>query len=624
MTITNRTIRTALPIIASTLCQKFGVQIALEGEEAYTNGKRIVLPALTKTDIDPTVVYGYLLHESGHVRHTTFNVKSKQGHNAVLHHALLNILEDGRIEKKMCDEYAGGYHWIQTLDAHILKKPEAMGSAEDMKAAKEPLALLMSFIYFFTRCNASGLTALYANQLRQTEADVKSRFGEAFTRDFTAVLNDSLTADSTRAQGKIADRLIALMKQFCQDNPNDQPDQQDASGQNEEGNPSGQGGSGSSSDDAQNAEGSEAGESSERDASEAGSASSSSDKGQSDKQKTKGCKAKAQSQADASGEATKENVRAIQSVLDATEEAINDAMKGADASKALASDLSEEAQKPGNPNRLQTNVAPTRFMDGLMKPVLEKCLCDKPDNAKAVKDAGEKISRRLERSLRTKVESLARNHRFHTERGNRLSATRLASFVTGNTKVFTREGEHRDVNTAVHIMIDMSGSMDGNSSLGAKKAAYAFAKACASIKGVNVGVSVFNNAWSVGGKESRRVQTLVKHGERSIKSGLENLTRYSPVGGTPSQDAIMAAQHQLLQVRDVNRRILMFVTDGDVWSAKRLIELMKNTGIESRALFIDAIGLPGFFDREVSARSTMDDDELAKLILDLMSDAVFH
>lgn len=619
MTITNRTIRTALPIIASTLCQKFGVQIALEGEEAYTNGKRIVLPALTKTDIDPTVVYGYLLHESGHVRHTTFNVKSKQGHNAVLHHALLNILEDGRIEKKMCDEYAGGYHWIQTLDAHILKKPEAMGSAEDMKAAKEPLALLMSFIYFFTRCNASGLTALYANQLRQTEADVKSRFGEAFTRDFTAVLNDSLTADSTRAQGKIADRLIALMKQFCQDNPNDQPDQQDASGQNEEGNPSGQGGSGSSSDDAQSAEGSEAGESSERDASEAGSASLSSDKGQSDKQK-----AKAQSQADASGEATKENVRAIQSVLDATEEAINDAMKGADASKALASDLSEEAQKPGNPNRLQTNVAPTRFMDGLMKPVLEKCLCDKPENAKAVKDAGEKISRRLERSLRTKVESLARNHRFHTERGNRLSATRLASFVTGNTKVFTREGEHRDVNTAVHIMIDMSGSMDGNSSLGAKKAAYAFAKACASIKGVNVGVSVFNNAWSVGGKESRSVQTLVKHGERSIKSGLENLTRYSPVGGTPSQDAIMAAQHQLLQVRDVNRRILMFVTDGDVWSAKRLIELMKNTGIESRALFIDAIGLPGFFDREVSARSTMDDDELAKLILDLMSDAVFH
>lgn len=619
MTITNRTIRTALPIIASTLCQKFGVQIALEGEEAYTNGKRIVLPALTKTDIDPTVVYGYLLHESGHVRHTTFNVKSKQGHNAVLHHALLNILEDGRIEKKMCDEYAGGYHWIQTLDAHILKKPEAMGSAEDMKAAKEPLALLMSFIYFFTRYNASGLTALYANQLRQTEADVKSRFGEAFTRDFTAVLNDSLTADSTRAQGKIADRLIALMKQFCQDNPNDQPDQQDASGQNEEGNPSGQGGSGSSSDDAQNAEGSEAGESSERDASEAGSASLSSDKGQSDKQK-----AKAQSQADASGEATKENVRAIQSVLDATEEAINDAMKGADASKALASDLSEEAQKPGNPNRLQTNVAPTRFMDGLMKPVLEKCLCDKPENAKAVKDAGEKISRRLERSLRTKVESLARNHRFHTERGNRLSATRLASFVTGNTKVFTREGEHRDVNTAVHIMIDMSGSMDGNSSLGAKKAAYAFAKACASIKGVNVGVSVFNNAWSVGGKESRSVQTLVKHGERSIKSGLENLTRYSPVGGTPSQDAIMAAQHQLLQVRDVNRRILMFVTDGDVWSAKRLIELMKNTGIESRALFIDAIGLPGFFDREVSARSTMDDDELAKLILDLMSDAVFH
>lgn len=86
----------------------------------------------------------------------------------------------------------------------------------------------------------------------------------------------------------------------------------------------------------------------------------------------------------------------------------------------------------------------------------------------------------------------------------------------------------------------------------------------------------------------------------------------------------MAAQHQLLQVRDVTRRILMFVTDGDVWSAKTLIELMKNTGIESRALFIDANKLPGFFDQEVMASSSMDEDELAKLILDLMSDAVFH
>ena len=86
----------------------------------------------------------------------------------------------------------------------------------------------------------------------------------------------------------------------------------------------------------------------------------------------------------------------------------------------------------------------------------------------------------------------------------------------------------------------------------------------------------------------------------------------------------MAAQHQLLQVRDVTRRILMFVTDGDVWSAKTLIELMKNTGIESRALFIDANKLSGFFDREVMASSSMDEDELAKLILDLMSDAVFH
>ena len=637
MSISNRTIRTALPIIASTLCQKFGVQIELQGDTAYTNGKRIVLPALMQTTVDPTIVYGYLLHESGHVRFSEFGIETKHA-NKALHHAILNILEDGRIEHAMCEKYPGGFHWVKTLDAHLLMSPDAMGGEAQMKAMREPLNVLMAYIYFYTRCKAAGLVSLYQNQLNQIEQELEACFGNAFKVSFTNILAESLSAKSTRELGAITDRLIDLMLQFCMQNA--EPNSPQESTEKSEAKSS----SGSSSDEQKDAEGNEnSGSQSQDQSGTSPSNGVSSDKPGKEKKDEKGGKDqknKNNKAADgspsggaeegnaenaesdrspANGEGKSKAAQVMQALLDADQAALDEATQGTDASLAFAQDLTQEGHQHGNPNAMQTIVKPTNFLNGLNKPPQPEDMTAADQHADEIMTSAKLIARRLERSLRSKVEALARTKRCHSERGNRLSASRLASFVTGNTRVFVREGERQDVNTAVHIMIDMSGSMCGGCDVGAKKAACAFALACASIKGINVGVSGFTSR-----RRERTVQTFIKHGEQKITTGLESLSRFEARGGTPAQDAILAAQYQLLNVRDVNRRILMFITDGDVLDAEPLIRRLKPFGIESRALFIDGFCPPGLFDREARADSQIKDDELASRILDLMSNAVLQ
>ena len=67
-----------------------------------------------------------------------------------------------------------------------------------------------------------------------------------------------------------------------------------------------------------------------------------------------------------------------------------------------------------------------------------------------------------------------RNHSAYT---GALNIRRLHSLATGNAKVFLRKGEKAGVNTAVHILLDASGSMNGKPIALAVKACFAVASA---------------------------------------------------------------------------------------------------------------------------------------------------
>ena len=62
--------------LARTLTEEYGVNVLCQGDEAWTDGTRIVLPSLPEPmdGVLERMVLGYLDHEMGHVAFSDFKV----------------------------------------------------------------------------------------------------------------------------------------------------------------------------------------------------------------------------------------------------------------------------------------------------------------------------------------------------------------------------------------------------------------------------------------------------------------------------------------------------------------------------------------------------------------------
>ncbi len=94
-----------------------------ENMTAYTNGKEIVLPSLPDnlefTHEETMVMRGYLDHEAGHVRHTNFDAVQAFGETQSQQaFSISNCLEDIRLEKLVMEEYPGSQKNLTKLREH--------------------------------------------------------------------------------------------------------------------------------------------------------------------------------------------------------------------------------------------------------------------------------------------------------------------------------------------------------------------------------------------------------------------------------------------------------------------------------------------------------------------------
>lgn len=96
---------------ASTVGRNVGVQITFSGKTAFTTGKRINLPSLiagsTLTEKEYRMFTGYLDHEISHTLHSDFAVVNDAVKAGKLCKHIANILEDVRIENKYLEKYPG-------------------------------------------------------------------------------------------------------------------------------------------------------------------------------------------------------------------------------------------------------------------------------------------------------------------------------------------------------------------------------------------------------------------------------------------------------------------------------------------------------------------------------------
>lgn len=95
---------------AKFISDQFGVTVVFDGVKACTDGKTIYLPSLKSMNKDEVdFLYGVLLHEVGHIRHSIFTPESFAKIKTQAHFHIANSLEDARIENLLMKEFGGAH-----------------------------------------------------------------------------------------------------------------------------------------------------------------------------------------------------------------------------------------------------------------------------------------------------------------------------------------------------------------------------------------------------------------------------------------------------------------------------------------------------------------------------------
>ena len=114
------------------------IKVHFEGEQAYTDGKQIVLPSFphgVEFDQETTMVMrGYVDHEAGHCRHTDFEAalpffKTCSSEAKAIH----NCLEDMWLERRVMKEYPGSEKNLRVLTQFIgVKEKEFIDANQEV------------------------------------------------------------------------------------------------------------------------------------------------------------------------------------------------------------------------------------------------------------------------------------------------------------------------------------------------------------------------------------------------------------------------------------------------------------------------------------------------------------
>lgn len=146
--------------------------------------------------------------------------------------------------------------------------------------------------------------------------------------------------------------------------------------------------------------------------------------------------------------------------------------------------------------------------------------------------------------LSTRLQGLIESHTLTRSRtlrsGRRLSGQHLHRAAVGDARIFSHKDQRSAPNTAMHVLVDLSGSMAGCEDRIALDAAMALALALEPIRGVSRAVTAFPDRSG----DNDQVTQLLVHGERV--AGRAGAFVQSGRGSTPLTGALWFAAADLL------------------------------------------------------------------------------
>ena len=192
---------------------------------------------------------------------------------------------------------------------------------------------------------------------------------------------------------------------------------------------------------------------------------------------------------------------------------------------------------------------PQSTLDGI--PMLPEIGRLKPGSSKLNEVEALSAASRMRAKMMGMLQSLKMMPRSHGLSGRKLAPGRLVKLGLGDPRIFRKKVSTVTTNTAVTVLLDLSGSMDDKCQV-ANAAAFALHTTLSGLKGVAVCSMEFS-----GKDNDPDVNILVDFGAKPMSQHFN----HHPYDGTPTATAIWAARAMLLQ-RTEPRKIMLILTDG--------------------------------------------------------------
>lgn len=573
--IDTRAVMRSLPLVASVLGRKYGVKVEMGGADAYTDGKTIHLPAMPSEVPDTllTMVRGYLDHEAAHVRETNFSAL-EQAKLTPLEMHVWNTLEDFRVEHKLAAIFPGSRQNFDWLIAYIF-------GSDDRDEPADPAMNILNWLLLEVRSwDVLSLSKQRDNLARQMDRDFPGV--RAKIEDVLKLVRAK--CESTQDAIRYAREIVCALDQCA--NPVSKPEASGQAGPEEQNAPSGPcASSEAKSGDVRNNDEKhkEMGKESSRHTDIKSESVQSYSPPSGHPQCPMGTDGRG-----ADSQARDELQRLIRAGEDALPQNLG---------SILASVL-KETSRDSVQSSISVAVQTSKNAGSLSG-----------DDIKEARQACNALRSRLGGLLQTKVLARAAGGR----RG-RLDTGQLHRLAVSDPRVFRIKAERVGIDTAVHILLDCSGSMVRRIHL-ACQACYAVASALEASR-INIAVTAFPGTQTPDGSYST-IAPVIRHGQK-VNPNLD----LSPAGGTPMGEALWWVVQEMLPLAE-NRKLVLIVTDGDpdsVDCAIQAIEQGLKAGFEIYGIGITSPAIMGLLPGRSVVVNAM--PELAPAMFTLLENAI--
>jgi cobalamin biosynthesis protein CobT len=575
----------ALAMLASIIGRRHGIEVVFDAgvQTAATDGKKIFLPLISDLGNDDHValIEGLLDHEAMHVRFTDFSVKL--GTYGPIVATLTNLFEDVWGEREQAVVYPGCARNIRKsmqvmIEMGLYKGPDADISNE------APASILVNWLINGLLARWYGLDELQVFTA-QYRVHVDAVLGKDLADDIWTIACKVDGISSTKESQKLALSIVNLLKKKAKEQPEQgQPEQ----GQPEQGQPQqGQPQQGQPQQGQPQQGQSQQGQSEQGQSEQGQSEQGQSEQGQSEQgQSAQGQPSDAPS-----------SPSALESILSATADQIAAGDMGTRICAALASekkggrasniDPAELAvEMSGSAGGQMIRLRPRQKVDTVLD---ERSRLRQEAAFTASRPIAVRLGNRLEDVLQARTDSVV----LHKRSGRKLSSRRTPGIALGKLDVFRNEEEGLELDTAVSLLVDASGSMSDNFE-GYRTGATDEGSRIVSALAVSIAAALALDKHAIPFEVACFGQFFVR--QKSFDEPFRTLkTTYLAeyLGGTLTGCAVAKATTSLLS-RPESRKVLVVITDGDPDNERTsaaMINECRMLGVEIALVFIGNDGV---------------------------------